>query len=136
MKIDCAYCYKFLFFTTPDWEKCYFKNNRLSYVPVCSDCLKAEMKGATLVRGIGPMESTQVNTNENTTRAKKVSKEELFDLLNFETISNMINDGLKVQKYAAEMNANGNDLRDILIEHFGERIEFRRGRNGGVYWRA
>ena len=42
--------------------------------------------------------------------------------------------GIKVNKMAKELGVSATELKKCLVERFGDNIEFRRGRNGGVYW--
>jgi hypothetical protein len=56
--------------------------------------------------------------------------------LNWETFDKLItNNQCKVIKLAEELNIKQSDLRQSLIHHYGDRIEFKRGRNGGVRWK-
>jgi hypothetical protein len=36
---------------------------------------------------------------------------------------------------AAELSVPIADLKKAMIEHYGDKIEFRRGRTGGVFWK-
>lgn len=55
--------------------------------------------------------------------------------VNWEEMDSLITDGnCKVSILATNLSVKPQELRDALREHYGDRIEFRRGRNGGVYW--
>lgn len=133
----CNYCDKRIGKVNKDWLKHYgFDVRQPKIVPACQDCLQAEMDGKYLVQGYGPMENNNVTVESSTsTRSKKISKEELITTIDMDHIAQLITDkNCKVNKIAEDMNANPVDLRNHLNEHYGDRIMFKRGRNGGVVW--
>lgn len=42
----------------------------------------------------------------------------------------------KLNKLALDIGIPANILRLALVEHYGDRIEFKRGRRGGIFWRT
>jgi len=57
--------------------------------------------------------------------------------LNWESIDTLItNKQCKIQHLSKELNVSQKDVKNALIEHYGTRIVFKRGRYGGVYWAA
>lgn len=57
--------------------------------------------------------------------------------IDFAAIDILINTNqCKVSVLARQMGVSAQDLRNALVEHYGQRIIFKRGRSGGVYWNA
>jgi len=40
----------------------------------------------------------------------------------------------KLTEYAKSKNFVVNDFRQVVTDHYGDRIVFKRGRTGGVFW--
>ena len=99
---------------------------------MCLQCIQAEINGKTLIRGVGPVDTPNETV---TTRNRKISLDALRQAVNFETINEQLdNGGFKLSQMAEQLNANAADLRTIIVDHYGDRITFVRGRNGGVKW--
>jgi hypothetical protein len=63
------------------------------------------------------------------------AKIESTKTIEWTNVDNLINDGqCKVSILAKELGMSQEDLKTALVEHYAEKIEFRRGRNGGVFW--
>jgi len=64
----------------------------------------------------------------------KITAEQVKNLLSKEAAIEQINNSAKLANWAKSLNTNPADLRLVLVEYFGNRVEFKRGRNGGIYW--
>lgn len=64
----------------------------------------------------------------------KITAEQVKALLSKEAAVEQINNSAKLANWAKSLNTNPADLRLVLVEYFGNRVEFKRGRNGGIYW--
>jgi len=58
--------------------------------------------------------------------------------IDFNDIVNRANNGerITVKHLAREYGMKGVDLKNELVNHFGDRIQFRRGRTGGIVFTA
>jgi hypothetical protein len=58
--------------------------------------------------------------------------------IDFNGIVNRANNGerITVKHLAREYKMKGVDLKKALVDHFGDRIQFRRGRTGGIVFTA
>lgn len=64
-----------------------------------------------------------------------MSVEQINSTINWSEIDQLIDNGnCKIANLATSLNANPAELRNIFINHYGNRIMFARGRNGGVRW--
>lgn len=55
--------------------------------------------------------------------------------LNWDAIDNLINNKMaKLSNLSKELKIKSSELHDILVGHYGDRIVFKRGRNGGIFW--
>ena len=90
--------------------------------PMCKFCLlNAEY-----------VESRNVN-NENKKRRTKLSPSEAN--IDWSYVNKMIdNDQAKLSLLASKYNLNSQDMRELIIKHYGETVVFRRGRAGGILW--
>lgn len=56
-------------------------------------------------------------------------------VIDWDDIDNRIANGdMKISVVAKELGLKQNILKNSLVEHYGNRIVFKRGRNGGVRW--
>jgi hypothetical protein len=57
--------------------------------------------------------------------------------LNWEAFDRLITSNqCKIKNIAESLGVKQADLRQSLVAHYGDRIEFKRGRHGGVRWKA
>lgn len=64
-----------------------------------------------------------------------MSIQEIKQTLTVESLTERINqNNCSVINLATEIGAKQSDVRAVLNEYFGDRIIFKRGRNGGVRW--
>lgn len=55
--------------------------------------------------------------------------------LNWSSFDSLITENnCKVSVLAKELGIPTTDLKKAMVEHYGNRIVFKRGRKGGVYW--
>jgi hypothetical protein len=63
------------------------------------------------------------------------TKKELNVQIEWSNVDKMIDDGnCKINILAKELGVKQDLLRDAFVKHYGDKIEFKRGRKGGVYW--
>ena len=79
------------------------------------------------------IESRNINS-ENKKRRTKLSPSEANVDWNY--VKKMIdNDQAKLSLLASRYNLNPQDMRELIIKHYGETVVFRRGRSGGILWK-
>ena len=108
----------------------------------CKKCDLGSLRGGVLIKGYGMVEQEKVVAIEQqqavdkvNARRTKATVEQLRSSMNWAGIETAIKDHtFKIVKMAGDLNANPVELRDLLVEHFGDKITFKRGRNGGVFW--
>lgn len=55
--------------------------------------------------------------------------------LNWDAIDNLINNKTaKLSNLSKELKIKSSELHDMLVDHYGNRIIFKRGRKGGIFW--
>lgn len=82
-------------------------------------------------------EQIEVGTATQPPRRKsdKITPEELASRLSEADLRNRIMSGNgKVQMIADEFHAAAQDVRNLMVQYFGDTVEFRRGRKGGVFF--
>ena len=63
------------------------------------------------------------------------TKKELNVQIEWSAVDKMIDEGkCKIQALAEQLGVKQDVLRDAFVNHYGDKIEFKRGRKGGVYW--
>ena len=73
-------------------------------------------------------------TEEPEMSSSKLSLEELADKLDWKKVeADLSGAGFKVTKTAESFNARPKDLRELVIKKYGDKIVFKRGRNGGAF---
>ena len=61
--------------------------------------------------------------------------EEIIAKINFAQIDTLINNKqCKLSKLAVDLGISQPELRLAMRHHYGDRIEFKRGRSGGIFW--
>lgn len=142
----CDYCPTKVHKVTQEWidHHSYAKGDPNRIAVKCDQCRMVQWTGGKLVKGYGAISMEEVSQVQDQqkeeirrSRRTKVTQQELSNTINWQSIDTLIGQGnCKVKQLADDMNANPVDLRNLITEHYGDRIEFRRGRAGGVYWRT
>jgi hypothetical protein len=74
-----------------------------------------------------------VSVTKSSKRADRM--ESVRNSINWAAIDARIAEGTaSTSILAAENDINATDMRTLLTDHYGQRIEFKRGRNGGIKW--
>jgi len=150
--LNCEICGGFYGMVDDDYVKFYNLDGQRDKDPhrkidiICSGCRKIEKEGGRLIRNFGPvpyemLKEKNMLPEQNTAVAKQKRKRiAVLDDLRKNTKWDAIETSIKNQKFklvevAKEMGLSANDLKSLLLEQFGDNLEFRRGRNGGVFWK-
>lgn len=139
----CDYCNTFVH-KDKKWMESYgYLSGKPTVAIMCTGCYLALLQGGTPVKGYGIVSAAQIQElNKDSegavaekTRRKSISNEELSTKLDWPSIEVAIKaKQLRVSALAEELNANPVELRKLIETHFGDKIYFKRGRSGGVFW--
>ena len=111
----CAYCMEQLKGYDP-WK------SGVYIFPICEFCLV----------NAGYIEGSNRNS-ENKKRRTKLSPSEAN--VDWSYVNKMIdNNQAKLSLLSSKYNLNSQDMRDLIIKHYGDTVVFRRGRAGGILW--
>lgn len=125
--ITCDYCHGDMHYANDDFVA------KIKTYPLikCVKCSLKILRGGIAIQGYGV-----VNKMEQEVKVVKVKKSETAIAgINWANIDKLITDGaLKVANLAKEMAVQPQDLKEAIVNHYGNRIEFRRGRSGGCFW--
>ncbi len=75
---------------------------------------------------------TEILNMSNNTRRTLVNKADLSTTIQWDTVEKLIADGTSLKSLSESLNTSSNALKDLLIEKYGEKIKFMRGRTGGI----
>lgn len=111
---------------------CYQKLDHLPFSygkyisPICVKCL----------RDIAWIESPN-NTKENKMKKRTSKNDPSVVQINWNEFESMVSSGTaKLVALAQTYNIYPNDMRDMIIAKYGDKIEFKRGKNGGVRFKS
>lgn len=72
---------------------------------------------------------------ENEVKSKEQTIKETLDNIQWDSIDGMINDGkCRIIVISKELKVPAVELRKAFDSHYKDRITYKRGRNGGVFW--
>lgn len=148
----CDYCGRFKGYLDDGYLKHsgYDKNSRPKFPMECDDCFKIIFGRLSVLDPIFIEEKTnppaedilseEFNMSDETTTVRKTrvarkSVDELSASIDWVAMDALINQGkCKISLLEDQLEANPADLKNLFVAHYGDKIEFRRGRNGGVFW--
>lgn len=143
----CDYCGEFCMFVNQEWlQYAGYTDGKIKFDIRCDLCNQYEFKMGhhlnPIVKGYGrlPIEMIlkfQERNNMSDAKTKRTTKtnDVLAGSIQWESMDKLIDVGnCRLSLIAEELNANVVDLREQFIAHYGDKIVFKRGRNGGVFW--
>lgn len=139
-QLICDFCGLFAGKADDDWLKYsgYFYGNP-KFSIFCPNCRKVFLSQFLDERDrVIDREERKVNMSTNTEKVNTTQSQPQSQTptIQWETIDKLISDkNCRISILAKELQINPNDLKKMFEEHYGDKVEYRRGRAGGVFWK-
>lgn len=141
----CDFCKDFHAYVNENWlTYSGYAINQPKFAIYCDKCWKHafdnNFRPGCLIRNYGPVSPERLDRMELDVKTAKVAARRVTNKLDastidWESVDKAINErACRVNALAEQLNVNPQELRTALETHYGNRIVFKRGRSGGVFW--
>lgn len=144
-KKHCDFCGDFIFVVDKDYLKyCGWDNGTLKFSFFCLPCWQhycnSGCRVGSVIKGYGRIDMETLNNAEQSSTSNKIKigkKKVESTTVEWSKVDALIEaKTCKLKSLAESLGVSDlTYMRELLVTHYGERIEFKRGRAGGIFWK-